>query len=112
MNKNIARDRMEDKQLGPWFIKPAKDGSVSWEAFLNKCLFYLWHDVFKDEQLSDYAPFKTDGPEVFGDVQVNIRDKGLAVGFKPELLVPIAAAAEATVQETPGQAAVLPQVQN
>jgi hypothetical protein len=94
LNKNIVRDRMEDKQLGPWFIKPAKGGLVPWDAFLNKCLFYLWHDVFKDEQLSDLSPFKNDGPEVFGEVQVNIRDNGLAAGFKPELLVPIGAEEE------------------
>ncbi len=94
MNGNIVRDRMEDKQLGPWFIKPGKDGLVPWDAFLSKCLFYLWHDVFKDEQLSDLSPFKADGPEVFGEVQANIRDNGLAAGFKPALLVPIAGAAD------------------
>jgi len=86
LNKNIVQDRMEDKQIGPWFIKPAHDGSVSWEAFLNKCLFYLWHDVFKDEQRSELSPFKTDGPAVFGDVQKNIRVNGLAAGFKPGFL--------------------------
>lgn len=90
LNRNIVRDRMEDKQVGPWFIKPGADGSVSWEAFLNKCLFYLWHDVFKDEQLSDHSPFRTDGPVVFGEVQTNIRAHGLAAGFKQEVLVPIA----------------------
>jgi hypothetical protein len=100
VNKNIVRDRMEDKQLGPWFIKPGKDGLVPWDAFLNKCLFYLWHDVFKDEQLSDLSPFKTEGPEVFGEVQANIRDNGLAAGFKPELLVPLAAAGDPATAET------------
>jgi len=89
LNKNIVRDRMEDKQLGPWFIKPAKDGLVPWDAFLNKCLFYLWHDVFKDEQLTDLSPFISNGPEVFYEVQENIRDNGLAAGFKAELLIPI-----------------------
>jgi len=68
---------------------------------LNKCLFYLWHDVFKDEQLSDLSPFKTDGPEVFGEAQANIRDNGLAAGFKPELLIPIAAAVEPVAAEAP-----------
>jgi hypothetical protein len=99
VNKNIVRDRMEDKQLGPWFIKPGKDGLVPWDAFLNKCLFYLWHDVFKDEQLSDLSPFKADGPEVFGEVQANIRDNGLAAGFKTELLIPIAASVESVAAE-------------
>jgi len=103
VNKNIVRDRMEDKQLGPWFIKPAKDGLVPWDAFLNKCLFFLWHDVFKDEQLSDLSPFKTDGPEVFGEVQANIRDNGLATGFKAELLVPIAAVEPVAAEEPQAQ---------
>ena len=99
MNKNIVRDRMEDKQLGPWFIKPTKDGLVPWDEFLNKCLFYLWHDVFKGEQLSDLSPFKTDGPQVFAEVQENIRDNGLEAGIKPELLISFAQAAEPAVAD-------------
>ena len=111
INKNIVRDRMEDKQLGPWFIKPAKNGLVPWDAFLNKCLFYLWHDVFKDEQLSDLSPFKTDGPEVFSEVQANIRDNGVAAGFKPKILFPIASTEEPVATESE-QTAQLPQGQN
>jgi hypothetical protein len=86
INKSIVRDRMEDKQLGPWFIKLSKSGLVPWDEFLNKCLFYLWHDVFKDEQLSDASPFRLDGPAVFSEVQKKIRDSGLAAGFKQEFL--------------------------
>ena len=37
----------EDKQLGFYFCK-AKDDIVSIETFVNKVLFYLWNDVFKD----------------------------------------------------------------
>lgn len=107
LNRKIVSDRMEDKQLGPWFIKPAKNGLIAWDAFLNKCLFYLWHDVFKDEQLSDLSPFKTDGPEVFGEVQANIRDNGLAAGFKPGLLIPVAGS-EGTVAEEGLQASAPP----
>lgn len=102
MNKNIVHDRMEDKQIGPWFIKPSGDGSVQWEAFLNKCLFYLWHDVFKDEQLSDLSPFKSDGPETFGEMQENIRANGLASGFQPELLAPVASELESVSTEGTG----------
>jgi hypothetical protein len=90
INKSIVRDNMEDKQLGPWFIKPANDGLVPWDDFLNKCLFYLWHDVFKGEQFSDLSPFRNDGPEIFSEVQANIRDNGLAAGLKYDFLVPIA----------------------
>lgn len=86
INKCIVQDRMEDKQLGPWFIKPSSDGSISFNDFLNKCLFYLWHDVFKDEQLSDISPFKSDGPEVFGEVQSKMQDNGLSSGFKTAIL--------------------------
>lgn len=86
MNKNIVHDRMEDKQIGPWFIKPAKNGMVPLDAFLNKCLFYLWHDVFKDQQSADESPFITDIYKTFGEVQANIRYNGLAAGFKPGLL--------------------------
>ncbi len=89
VNRRIVQERMEDKQLGPWFIKPSKNGLVPWDTFLNKGLFYLWHDVFKDEQLTDLSPFKTDSPQVFGEVQANIRQNGLAAGFKQEVLVPI-----------------------
>ena len=37
----------EDKQLGFYFCK-AKDGVVDAEMFVNKVLFYLYNDVFKD----------------------------------------------------------------
>lgn len=87
LNADIVSDTMEDRQVGPWFIKPEKSGAVSFETFVNKCLFYLWHDVFKDEQISsDYSPFRKDGPKTFGDLQKRIRHDGLEAGIKPELL--------------------------
>lgn len=99
INRNIVRERMEDKQLGPWFIKPSRSGLVPWEVFLNKCLFYLWHDVFKDEQFSDLSPFKADGPAVFGDVQANMRVNGLTAGLKPDLLERITSTMERVAAE-------------
>ena len=89
INKNIVSDRMEDKQIGPWFIKPSKNGSVLWSTFLNKGLFYLWYDVFRDEQRSDLSPFKSDGSGVFSEVQIKIQESGLAAGFKVEMLTEI-----------------------
>jgi hypothetical protein len=89
INENIIYDRSEDKQLGPWFIKPTQDGSVPWETFLNKGLYYLWDDVFKGQHLSELSPFKSDGPKTFGEVQENMRTNGLAAGFKAELLANI-----------------------
>jgi hypothetical protein len=37
-----------DKCLGNYFIK-ATDNNIDIETFINKAIFYLWNDVFKDE---------------------------------------------------------------
>lgn len=37
-----------DKCLGNYFIKP-KSENIDLETFVNKAIFYLWNDVFKDE---------------------------------------------------------------
>ncbi|MDJ0660046.1 MAG: AAA family ATPase [Crocosphaera sp.] len=37
--------RIEDKQIGWWFIKP-EDNSISEEKVENKLMFYLWDNVF------------------------------------------------------------------
>jgi hypothetical protein len=105
INKNIVSDRMEDKQIGPWFIKPSKNGSVLWSTFLNKCLFYLWYDVFRDEQRSDLSPFKSDGSGVFSEVQIKIQKSGLAAGFKAEMLTEIGSTAMqiSTSESTSGE---------
>lgn len=43
-----------DKQLGNWFLKAKKHDStqdkyISQKDFINKVIFFLWNDVFKDE---------------------------------------------------------------
>lgn len=44
----------EDKQMGYFFAKPDTDGdTISTKVFVNKVLFYLWTDVFKDYDLTD-----------------------------------------------------------
>ena len=50
----------EDKKLGYFFCK-ACDKKIDAEKFVNKVVFYLWNDVFKDYELSA-AAFK-DGEE-------------------------------------------------
>ena len=37
-----------DKCLGNYFIKPLNN-NIDIETFINKAIFYLWNDVFKDE---------------------------------------------------------------
>ena len=37
-----------DKCLGNYFVKP-KSKVIKLETFINKVIFYLWNDVFKDE---------------------------------------------------------------
>lgn len=54
----------EDKQMGYFFVKPDKkskedlkeNDTISEKAFVNKVLFYLWTDVFKDYDLTE-EPF-------------------------------------------------------
>lgn len=60
INPRILKLTMsEDKQMGYFFAKPDKRGSdgrldiISEKAFVNKVLFYLWTDVFKDYDLTE-----------------------------------------------------------
>jgi len=58
-----------DKCIGNYFIKGA-DKAIELEEFINKVIFYLWNDVFKDEDESifpedmsyeDFFPILTEG---------------------------------------------------
>ena len=39
-----------DKCIGNYFIKPDIELTISLKPFINKVIFYLWNDVFKDEE--------------------------------------------------------------
>lgn len=53
-NENLGMD----KCIGNYFIKPDKpNNTISVESFVNKAIFYLWNDVFKDE-MEDKSIFK------------------------------------------------------
>lgn len=63
INPRILKLTMsEDKQMGYFFAKPNKRGRdgrldiISEKVFVNKVLFYLWTDVFKDYDLTE-PPF-------------------------------------------------------
>lgn len=47
-----------DKCIGNYFIKP-KNNDISLKTFINKAIFYLWNDVFKDE-FGDESVFSDD----------------------------------------------------
>lgn len=43
-----------DKCLGNYFIKPdINENTISLKSFINKAIFYLWNDVFKDEMVDE-----------------------------------------------------------
>jgi hypothetical protein len=60
-----------DKCIGNYFIKPDNDNIISLRPFVNKVIFYLWNDVFKDEDYKeifgenisyeDFFPIETNG---------------------------------------------------
>lgn len=54
INKLIAKETSsDDKKLGYFFCKPAKDSEyITEDKFVGKVLFYLWNDVFKDGDVS------------------------------------------------------------
>lgn len=50
----------EDKQLGYFFAKPDDGDYIDAKTFVNKVVFYLWNDIFKDEEcdIFKYNPIK------------------------------------------------------
>jgi hypothetical protein len=50
----------EDKKLGYFFCKPCEGDNILATKFVNKVVFYLWNDVFKDYELPN-AFKKADG---------------------------------------------------
>lgn len=51
VNKHIATPYIGmDKCLGNYFIKPDTENTIQIRSFVHKVIFYLWNDVFKDEE--------------------------------------------------------------
>ena len=80
-NENLGMD----KCLGNYFIKPELD-TIEIETFINKAIFYLWNDVFKDEETiveknifekemtyEDFFPINTNGIEKTKTILDNLK---------------------------------------
>lgn len=59
-----------DKCIGNYFVKPDDANNITLKPFINKVIFYLWNDVFKDEDnkvfesnssYEDFFPIFTNG---------------------------------------------------
>jgi hypothetical protein len=59
-----------DKCIGNYFIKPEKD-EIDIETFINKAIFYLWNDVFKDEMEENNIFLNKTSYEDFFPIQSN-----------------------------------------
>lgn len=69
-----------DKCIGNYFIKGIDD-TISLEEFINKAIFYLWNDVFKDEEdhifeentfYEDFFPIPDKGREKVEKILIKI----------------------------------------
>jgi hypothetical protein len=70
VNKQVKEHtQSEDKQLGNRFVSP-RDGIITPEQFVSKVLFYLWTEIYKDEQGTGNTIFinsEDDSEILFGD---------------------------------------------
>ena len=89
INNNLISNNPDlgmDKCLGNYFIKPNEAGIIELEAFVNKAVFYLWNDVFKDQPedlnifkdnitYESFFPIHTNGKEkvkeLLGQLEIN-----------------------------------------
>lgn len=76
-NSNLGMD----KCIGNYFIK-ASNNEIEIEELINKTVFYLWNDVFKDEEngvfpenvtYEDFFPIKTKGVENLNRIIENLQ---------------------------------------
>lgn len=66
LNDNLGMD----KCVGNYFIKPISDW-IEIETFINKAIFYLWNDVFKDEMEENNIFLNKTSYEDFFPIQPN-----------------------------------------
>ena len=69
--------KSEDKKLGYFFCKPI-NGIISAETFVGKVIFYLWNDVFKDQDLGSIF-YDNEGNELTFNSFYGVDNYGKAV---------------------------------
>lgn len=75
INKIIAKvTNSADKKLGYFFCKADGNGEISADKFVNKVIFYLWNEVFKDY---DFDEIPQDSDSVFTFTKEESKDKYL-----------------------------------
>ena len=74
-----------DKCIGNYFVKPIDGNIIELKPFINKVIFYLWNDVFKDEEnkvfekntsYEDFFPVSTNGLK-------KVKELFERIGFEP-----------------------------
>ncbi|WP_336828360.1 McrB family protein [Sphingobacterium multivorum] len=75
VNKHILQNPSlgVDKCIGNFFVKPDKENIISLDTFINKVIFYLWNDVFKDEENEIFADhtYLSYFPQIEGQRRIN-----------------------------------------
>ena len=82
VNKQLSDNGVnEDKLMGPWFVKPENNKSVSADQFKSKVLMYLWEDAGRmcrkklfGDKIKTYSDIVDTWPEA-KDVFKNVTDK-------------------------------------
>lgn len=67
-----------DKCIGNYFIK-SDSNKISLKEFINKAIFYLWNDVFKDEEPSESIFDKGKYYEDFFPIETNGKDEVIKI---------------------------------
>jgi hypothetical protein len=79
-----------DKCIGNYFIKPNIGNTITLKPFINKVVFYLWNDVFKDEKnevfedkssYEDFFPIVSKGKEKIKELFVRIGLEPIKKGY-------------------------------